>query len=250
MKKRRTQKPGERPSAVGYPSWEERPRPHPDDPSRRRFLARLAWGTGGASLLAQLGLPRLAHGQSLEVDFGLLDAHPGRDALMPPAVPAAPPAPPSATPAPVAAAPPAQAPADASSPAGEGEGGGTNEGEVGQGLTVTENRALWVEPGYLILLRWTRPRSDDDPVAALEGATDAVAGFLGTEVTSSDDLHNLDRLHEIEHGVVELLEPRVVPAVIETLHLDHDCNSVCSQLDLGPDPDVIPLPGVPVAPDW
>jgi len=240
----------------GYPDRDTAPA----DGSRRRFLRQIGVGAGAATVLTSLGLPQLAHGQSREVDFSLLDAHRNRDALAPAAAemaagdaladaaaeqsrPEAEPAPepepePLAEPAePVAAAPVAAAPAAAEPPPEQ--------------ATVVENRALWIEPGYLILLRWNRPASNDDVVARLEGATEHVRSYLTVAVESVDTLHNFDQLHDLEHGVASLLEPLIAPATIDTIHLDHDCSRVCSGLSPGVGPvEPIPLGGEPVPIGW
>ncbi len=58
-------------------------------------------------------------------------------------------------------------------------------------------------------------------------------------------LHDIDSLHEVERQVSALLEERVAPAVIEVIHLDHDCTQVCSALDPGNPPHQhITLPGM------
>lgn len=217
------------------PSW---PASGPLNPSRRAFLRRVGLGAGGAGFLATVGLPGLSHGQSREVDFSLLEAHPARHDLNP-----APP--PTAAPAqPMALAPPAPAPPAAAPPADSAAS--APEEEVG----TVENRALWVEPGYLVLLRWQRPADNEEVIAALEGSSDAVATYLSEQVENSQSLHDLGRLHVIEDGLAALLELRVAPADIQTLHLDHDCVSVCSTLpDHFPD-DFIPLPGIAPPTDW
>lgn len=224
------------PPGSGYPA-RQRDGDAALDPSRRRFMRQLAGGAGAAGLLSTFGLPRLAHGQSMEVNFSLLDAHPSTHDLMSPAsgdMTAAPAAP--AEPAAAAPPPPAAPPSDS---------------VAGAGVTqVTENRALFVDPGYLFLIRWTRPADNADVVAALEGSAQAVQSYLGEHVSTADDLHDLGRLHAIEMGVVELLSSRVAPANVETLHLDHDCNTVCSSLGWEVDPDFIPLPGIAPPPSW
>lgn len=219
-----------RPRADASPDY---PRAGRVDPSRRRFLAQLSASAGGLGLFSALGLPRLAHGQSEAVDFSVLDAHPSPTALAPPAPPAmAAPAAPMPAPAPPAASAPSQAAAEPVE-------------------MVTEHRALFVEPGYIVLLRWERPAGDTAVVAALEGSTEAVSAYLSANIDEMNDLHDIDRLHTHEHDLVELLQARVAPATIEVLHLDHDCNSVCGARGwTGPDPDFIPLPGVPPAPEF
>ena len=140
MSKHRKVTPCNKDESPGYPSRSE----VAHDPSRRRFLRQVSAGAGAAGLLSAMGLPKLAHGQSTDVDFGVLEAHPPRSGLAP-EQPAAP-APPAL---PMAAAPPAPAP-----PAPPQE----PVDEVVQVVAeITENRALWIEPGYLLMLMWTRP---------------------------------------------------------------------------------------------
>jgi hypothetical protein len=116
---------------------------------------------------------------------------------------------------------------------------------------VTEDRALWVEPGYLLLLRWTRPVDDLAAVAALEGSAETVHTFLATRVTNVDTLHNLDQLHPLEAELVVLLNARVAPTTIEVIHLDHDCTRVCSLLNPSRTyPEVIEVDGGMPAPGW
>ena len=95
---------------------------------------------------------------------------------------------------------------------------------------MTEHRALWVDPGYLILLEWSRPVLNETPVASLEGSTEALAALLSEIVTEPDALHDTERLYQIERSVATLLATAVEPATIEVIHLDHDCNTVCGSL--------------------
>jgi len=116
---------------------------------------------------------------------------------------------------------------------------------------VVEDRALWIEPGYLLLIRWDRPTDDTVAVAMLEGSTETLQAYLSSNITETNDLHDLQRLHSHEQALFALLEPRVEPARIEKLHLDHDCNTVCNVLGWsGPTGPEIPLGGVPVSPEW
>ena len=152
------------------------------DTSRRRFLRQLS---NGASIACLLGIPTLAHGQSMPVRFDLLDHHPPT----------------------------------------------TDDTRVAQIASFEEKRVLWVEPGYLVMVLWTRPAEDPSPVEAFEGATDFVSEYLEESVVSMDQLHNLDQLHELERGLVTQLEPVVAPAEIAVLHIDHDCSAVCDLLE-------------------
>ncbi len=151
MKKQKKIKPAPR-RDVAYPRLDEG---RCVDHSRRRFLRQLGAGAGAAGIVGTLGLPRLSHGQSREVDFTLLDAHPSRASLEPNPAPVE--APLAVMPAATAPAPPADAPAQPASPARAA-------------VMLTENRALWIEPGYLILIRWMRPEGDAAPVGARLGS--------------------------------------------------------------------------------
>ena len=124
--------------------------------------------------------------------------------------------------------------------------------EVEQVVTggISENRALWIEPGYLLMLTWTRPEENSDVIAALEGSTETIGTYLSENVATVDDLHDVSRLHVHENAIALLLETRVAPATIGTIHLDHDCNTVCNQLDGGDPIDHIPLPGIAPEPYW
>jgi hypothetical protein len=116
---------------------------------------------------------------------------------------------------------------------------------------LEENRALWVEPGYLVLLRWRRPVGDEATVGQLEGSADAVRALLDARVGSVDDLHNIERLHPLEDAVRTLLRERVHPATVDILHLDHDCTVVCAALDPSRHyPEVIELDGDMPSPSW
>jgi hypothetical protein len=231
--------------------------PRLDDGGRRRFLKQLVAGAGAASLG---GIPRLGHGQSLTVDFTKLDHHP---------LPVAP-GPTDASAAAEAehdaqleayertmrlealaeqlrdeledAAEEARAAAEAEAePAVEVDevdgappfaDSDTTLAQAGApGVVITENRALWLQNGYLVLLRWRRDEGDNAVVAALEGSADDVSMFLADRVRSVDNLHNIDQLHRIEGELLAQLAPRVAPATIEVLHLDHDCTAVCATLD-------------------
>ena len=66
-----------------------------------------------------------------------------------------------------------------------------------------------------------------------------------------EDLHDLPRLHTHEQALVALIDPRIVPARVEKLHLDHDCNTVCNSFGwTGPTGPDIPLPGAPMPTSW
>jgi hypothetical protein len=243
MKRLVSKAPPEGTRAPAYPSWTAlRGSPTPFDPSRRRFLRQVGTAAGALSVLSTTGLPRLAHAQQPTPNFGLLDQHPPSGALVAPAQPMAmmPAVPP---PAPVQGlAQPPTTPAAIEPP---------TSGPTSQATAewVTEDRALWVEPGYLILVRWSRPIDNLDVVAALEGATPTVAAYLSSNVTAYNDLHDLDRLHTLEAGLVSMLAPTLSPATLDVLHLDHDCNTVCTGLPGYYDaPENIPLPGMLPAP--
>jgi len=92
---------------------------------------------------------------------------------------------------------------------------------------VTEHRALWIEPGYLVLLEWHRPAADETPIIGLEGADDAISIFLGEQSDISQTLHDTDGLSALEQAIAEMLIPAVAPAEIDVIHLDHDCNVIC-----------------------
>lgn len=118
-------------------------------------------------------------------------------------------------------------------------------------LSIVESRALWVEPGYLLLIKWSRPEDDESPIANLEGAADTLQTFLSTRVETVDQLHNLEQLHLLEWEIAEQLGPIVSPAVIDVLHLDHDCSSVCDALEIGLEYPEIYMPnGGPIDIDW
>jgi hypothetical protein len=188
----------------------------PPDPSRRRFLRQLVAGTGAVGVAGRLGL---AGAQSAPpADFSILEAHApvdGDGALE--------------------VSPPARRRAARESepePAERRQEGRLDEARseavATAGEWVTENRALWVEPGYLVLLQWRRPADDEAAVAALEGASEAVGGYLRDAVTdAATQLHGTEMLGELETGIAAVLRPVVAPGVIDVLHLDHDCTSLC-----------------------
>lgn len=214
---------------VGYPSWEGRsrgdePRRKPIfDRSRRRFLRQLT--AGGAGLCVG-GLPALSAATGYAIDLSILDHHP-----------------------PVCDTSSAGLPSTktgGAKPSGAGdvvESGDDSGGwtPLAQSEVVEEDRALWVDPGYLILLRWRRPVDDSLPVSALEAATEALADFLEENAVGMDDLHDIDRLHQLEAELVALLSPLLAPAEIDVLHLDHDCTLVCDTLSPRTPPEPRPI---------
>jgi hypothetical protein len=231
-------------SAPGYPQRAVMAQQRPSDESRRRFLRQLA----GASALALTGLPRLAQGQSMPVDFSRLENHPGLSPASPLADELAP-----ALEEVMAAPAEAEleeaadsAPAEAEAEVEGGERVATGE----RAIWLTENRALWVEPGYLVLLTWTRP-PDDSLVAALEGSGDAVAEWFASHITQVDQIHNLELLHPLEGELSQFLAERLQPAIISVLHIDHDCTRVCSTLNPSRSyPERIEVMGEISAPGW
>ena len=203
--------------APDYPTREQRPDEWGCNEGRRRFLKQLAAGSGAVAV----GLPRLVHGQSLPVSFDRLDRHP---------LPVSPPVMADeafSEPAGDAASADFDDEAEPAPEASEAEA----DDQADAAPEITENRALWVDPGYLILLRWRRPLGNEAPVAALEGSADLVRTHLDAQVTSVDQIHNIEQLHALEGALLVLLQGAVAPATLEVIHLDHDCRVVCSALD-------------------
>lgn len=209
---------------TSLPSRADEPPPEGCDPSRRRFLRQIAAGTGA---LCFVGFAGNARSQERAVQFYRLEGHPETTS--------------------VEEGTGSIAPEPTDEPSVEVD----PDPSVGAVVRVEENRALWVDPGYLILVRWTRPVGDNAPVAALEGAESVVEAFLASSVTSVDQLHNLDRLHRLEAELADILRRRVAPATIEVLHLDHDCSIVCGALSpgTGPPPPVH-IDGLMPGPGW
>ena len=185
------------------PTRKTNPLPSKCDASRRRFLRQLAGGAG----VCMVGYPQVVNGASLPIDLSKLSHHPRVDELTQDENRRDP-----------DAAPPSDLPGESPAPSV-------------QFISLEESRALWVEPSYLLLIRWSRPEEDESPIAALEAAEEQIGEFLATRVTTVDDLHNLDLLHQIEVEIVDLLAPIILPAEIEVLHLDHDCTRICHNLD-------------------
>lgn len=101
---------------------------------------------------------------------------------------------------------------------------------------ITEQRALWVEPGYLILVQWRRPASNAGVIAAFEGASETVGAHLASQLTEPYAvLHDAAQLQEAERALLAVLVPIVAPAEIDVIHLDHDCTAVCSVPTIDPD---------------
>ncbi len=234
-------------------NWTQRPR----DRSRRRFLSQLSVLAGGAGLLTSTGLPKMAHGQSREVDFSMLDNHASHEALIQhvapsPEEPEAPQEQASgpadsamglAAPSSMGAAPPNSPPPvvpAATPPVAAGE----------TAVEVTENRALWVEPGYLILVRITRAEDNPEAIVGFEESTEAVTEYLQREITESSHLHNVDSLRIHELAVANIVRERISPARLEVLHIDHDCTTVCSLLDPGHIYEELQVPGGIAPPGW
>lgn len=196
------------PSPVGVsfcatPTRKTNPLPSTCDAGRRRFLRQLAGGAG----VCLVGYPQVARGSSLSVDLSKLNHHPRVEELT----------------------------VDLDRPIPDTDSTPELPGESpfppSQFLSVEESRVLWVEPSYLVLIRWSRPEEDESSIAAFEGAEEQIGEYLATRVTTVDDLHNLDLLHEIEQEIVDILAPIVLPAEIDVLHLDHDCTRICHLLD-------------------
>jgi hypothetical protein len=239
------------------------------DPSRRRFLRQVGMGIGTAGILTVLPLKGSAQDSEMVVDFSVLDGHPDVQSLNP----APPTAPMAVLPAQgeesreeqaglmaPQAAPPTFAPTSPDGPSNPSNGSlAYNPTGTGTPATpsstpsgspptesgvpeVIEDRSLWIDPGYIVLIRWTRPVDNTDVIAALEGSVPAVSSYLSTSITSRDELHEVERLHGHELAITNLLAPLIVPARILVLHLDHNCSTVCSRF---PDfTETIPLPGM------
>ena len=221
----------------GYPDRETKPERWGCDGGRRRFLKQIGLMSGVAGLG---GLPRVGHGQGIPVDFERLATHP----------------PNSQEPARESEEELSVANNAMSDEAADYDREDLFEEQAqaeppGSAEIVTENRALWVEPGYLVLLRWRRASEDEAVVSALEGLGATVSAFLTENVTSVDHLHNIEALHLIERNLLAVVTPMIASATIEVLHLDHDCASVCSLLNPGDTyPDRWQLDGEMVAPGW
>lgn len=237
-KKKRSILPQAEPAEPAYPT---NPRGRRHDPSRRGFLLRVA-ASGGAVAFAK-GIP-LVSAQGIEVDFSILDGHDplGRSGL-------------EVQPEEVGGPMRSAVPSTTVEPETGGSGATSEETtpedtppDDGSGVgDLTENRALWVEPGYLLLIQWTRPEDDETPVIQLEASAEVVAAHLASAVTDEHTLHELHSLHTIELGLVDLLTPLVAPATVEVVHLDHDCEAICGPL--GPEPEIM-LRGSVVAPEY
>jgi hypothetical protein len=172
-----------------------------------------------------VGLPGRSEGAAPLIEIALLDHHPPLDANASAGVSAAK----------AASAKPNGEPERPSDSAWDGPT------PLAQSNSVEEDRALWVDPGYLILLRWRRPADDSVPVTALEAATEAIAEFLEENAVGMDDLHDIDRLHRLEAELAALLAPLLAPAELEVLHLDHDCTLVCGTLSPRTPPEPRPV---------
>jgi len=222
-----------------HPTWDDAP--EHCDTSRRRFLKQIGVGSG---LLAAVGLPTLSHGQSLPINYDKLSSHPtsaepradvGADALGQSDLAAV-------------LADSADSEADFDDSVAD-QAPASDEPELAE--EVVENRALWIEPGYLLLIRWARPVDDQSPITALEGSADAISSFLTTQVSSVDSLHNLDQLHAIESALLTDVASRITPARIEVLHLDHDCTTVCNTLNPSREyPEIYEVMGDIAEPGW
>lgn len=206
------------------------------DWARRHFLRQLTVGAGAIFLV---GLPDVSRAQESRVNFYRIDGHPEVGPLAPSDVgegtESDPPDDPLEVaervedPLPVDDPPPVESRAD----------------------MVEEQRALWIDDGYLVLIRWSRPEHDRRVISTLEDSASVVREFLSASVTSTDQLHNLDRLHRIETELAGVLQRRVEPAIIEVLHLDHDCSVVCNSLDPSTTfPEVIEVDGEMPFPGW
>lgn len=225
------------------PLYPQQPNPR-HDPARRRFLLQVA-ATGGAVAFAS-GVP-LLKAQDLEIDFTVLESHdrleltPSENARR------------EAREDSVEAEVGREQTVLGESTPNEGSGGTGDQDpsgvpddppvDVPSGTlaSITENRALWIPPGYLVLIQLTRDEDDETSIPAFEGASEQVSSYLDTTVTDTDQLHDVIQLREIELGILALLEPIVAPATIDVLHLDHDCTTVCGSL--GPDDSHIMLRG-------
>ncbi len=213
-----------------YPDRQSAPVEALTVPSRRAFLAQVGLTSGALGLG---GLPKLAHGQSLQVNFDRLSNHPALS---------------SPDPAPEAEA----AVMDYEEAQEESDDSDSDEFAAAEPVeTITENRALWVEPGYLVLLRWTRTAADSDVIAALEGSGDSVAAFLTGRITNVDHVHNIEQLHPIEHDLLIHLSSLLPSVTIEMLHIDHDCTTVCSVLNPSREyPEIYEVDGEMPGPGW
>ncbi len=193
----------------GYPTKAEHACP---EPGRRRFLRQVLVGSTALTVSAA----SVANAQDgRQIDFSILDEH---DPLTPD----------ERSQAPAArarrAAPATEERAEAASTAEEPE------------VTITEQRALWVEPGYLVLIQWRRPESNADVISAFEGASETVSSHLSTEIADPfATLHDPAQLQDAERALLAVLVPIVAPAEIDVIHLDHDCTSVCSVPTMLPD---------------
>lgn len=217
-------------ASPSYPNRQSAPIESITVPSRRAFLAQIGLTSGALGLG---GLPKLAHGQSLAVNFDRLSNHPPLSTVDP--------------------APEAEAAVMDYEEAEEAvDDSDSDEFAAADPVeTITENRALWVEPGYLVLLRWTRTATDSGVIASLESSGDAVATFLSGRITNVDHVHNIDQLHQIEHELLTYLGTLLPGVTIEMLHIDHDCTTVCSVLNPSRAyPEIYEVDGEMPGPGW
>lgn len=201
------------------------------DPSRRRFLRQVALGSAAAGCCggaAAVGARR-ASAQGGVVDFSVLEEHDRVSA-----------------PAPMAR----QDPPSDDQAAGLSRVRATSSyvppAAPEAVAVIEENRAMWLEPGYLVLVRWERPEGNESIVAAFEDARDEVGEYLAATVTDPQaTLHHAGSLRPVEDGVTALLASRIAPARIVALHIDHDCQLVCGT---PPEPELIPNVAGRIAP--
>lgn len=196
------------------------------DPGRRRFLRQVGTTAGGVGFVASLGLPTLSHGQSVDVDFSILDAHPLRPVEQPVVDPVmssmvAPSTPVDQVGA-FAAPVEVNNPEDGTDPLEPGLIGGDPDEDA-----VIEDRALWIEPGYLVLMRIARDAEDVTVGEDVDASSETVATYITENLSEYDVLHNIDSLHTHENGIAGIIDGLIEPAHIISLHLDHDCNEIC-----------------------
>ena len=184
------------------PGYPERPSPGLNNPARRRFLRQIGLGAGVLSAVGPVASVRGQEG--VEADFSILADH---DPLTDDRSQAV------------------------SVQRGRRSAASDSPSEptaLPTEAVITENRAVWVEPAYLILLQWHRPENADGAVAALDGSAEAIRAFMAEQVGDAfSELHDPESLQNLERGLLTLLTPLLVPAEIEVLHIDHDCGAVC-----------------------
>ena len=93
---------------------------------------------------------------------------------------------------------------------------------------IREEKLLGIGKGFHFYFTWSRPETAPYLESALQGTAPDLMAFLDKEATSQK-LHDLNQIKELEAQLIFMISPHIKPAVIESAYLEHNCAISCGE---------------------